>query len=67
MLAGPAAAQTYQQVWTTTADFEVGAARAVNVNATDVADQLQLNLSGIETPYLWVSNTGSTTVAQMST
>jgi MYXO-CTERM domain-containing protein len=66
-LAPFAGAQTYQHVWTTTADFEEGAARAVNVNATDVADQLQLNLSGIETPYVWVSNTSSNTVAQIST
>jgi streptogramin lyase len=39
----------------------------INVNSTDVLDQVQLNLSGIETPYVWVSNTSSTEVAQIST
>ena len=65
--ASSAVAQTYRFTWTTTADFETDAPRLINVNATDVADQVQLNLSGIETPYLWVSNTGSAEVAQIST
>ncbi|MBN1947717.1 MAG: hypothetical protein JW797_18775 [Bradymonadales bacterium] len=62
-----AAAATHRHSWTSTSDFQDGALRWTNVNATDVADQLQLNLSGIETPYLWVSNTGSGTIAQIST
>ncbi|MBH25144.1 MAG: hypothetical protein CMH57_11965, partial [Myxococcales bacterium] len=58
-----AEAQTYRHTWTTTADFEEGA--LTNVNAA--SDQLQLNLGQIETPYLWVSNSNSSTVAQIET
>ncbi len=65
VLASSAEAQTYRKKWTTTADFGQGA--AVNVNATEVPDQLQLNLGNIETPYLWVSNSGSSTVSRIST
>ena len=60
-----ASAETYRHVWTTTADFDGGT--HVNTNAQDVADQLQLNLGQIETPYLWVSNSSSNTVARIST
>lgn len=64
-LAQPVSAETYRQVWTTTADFDQGG--YVNTNATDVADQLQLDLSQIETPYLWVANSNSDTVARIDT
>ena len=65
-LSAPAMAQTYRATWDLTDDFEIGWIEKTNVNATDVRDQLQLELSGIETPYLWISNTGSNEVAQMS-
>jgi streptogramin lyase len=64
-LGAAATAETYRHVWTTTADFEGGG--FVNTNATDVADQLQLDLSQIETPYLWVANSSSDTVARIDT
>ena len=60
-----ASAQTYFHTWTSTADFAEG--RQVNVNATDPADQLQLNLSAIETPYLWVANSNDHNVARIDT
>ncbi|MEO1272005.1 MAG: hypothetical protein AAFX99_28240 [Myxococcota bacterium] len=58
-----AQAQTYRHVWTTTEDFETGT--QTNVNATAPPDQLQLNLGQIETPYMWVSNTNSSTIARI--
>jgi hypothetical protein len=64
-ISAPASAETYRHVWTSTGDFQSGS--LVNTNATDVADQLQLNLNNIETPYLWVANTGSSTVSQIDT
>jgi MYXO-CTERM domain-containing protein len=66
LLASPSLyAQTYRHTWTTTADFE--GATQINVNARVVPDQLQLNLNQIETPYLWVANSGSNTVARIDT
>ena len=62
-----ASAQTHSFTWTTTADFENTAYRFSNVTASEIPDQLQLDLSQIETPYLWVPNTGSNTVALIST
>jgi len=64
-LCGVGHAQTYRHKWTTTADFDEG--QQVNVNADEVPDQLQLELGGIATPYLWVSNSGSNTVSRIST
>ena len=58
-------AQTYRHQWTTTEDFEGGT--LVNTSASEVPDQVQLTLSGIETPYLWVANSGSNTVSQIDT
>ena len=49
--------------WTSSADFNLGT--STNINSSDVPDQLQLNLSTIETPYLWVANTSSNTVSQI--
>ncbi|MEO1272193.1 MAG: hypothetical protein AAFX99_29200, partial [Myxococcota bacterium] len=61
----PAHAQTYRKIWTTTADFNEGV--QVNVNATAVPDQLQLNLGQLETPYLWIANSGDSTVSRIDT
>ncbi len=60
---GGAGARTVSQTWTSSDDFGLGV--TINVNYTDVADQLQLNLSQIETPFLWVANSASDTVAQI--
>ena len=57
--------QTYHHTWTTTSDFDSG--DQVGVNATDPEDQLQLNLDEIETPYLWVANTSSNSIARIDT
>ena len=65
LLATSASAQTYRHTWTSTADFEGGT--EVNVNASTIQDQLQLNLNQIETPYLWVANTDSSTVSRIET
>ena len=67
---GPKAAdaQTHQAIFDLTDQFEGGdVIDLVNVNATTIRDQLQLDLSGIETPYLWVANSVSNEVVQMST
>ena len=57
--------QTHRAVWDVTGDFETGG-ELHNVNARVVLNQLQLDPSRIETPYLWISNTGSNEVAQLS-
>ncbi|MCA9563334.1 MAG: hypothetical protein KC561_07585, partial [Myxococcales bacterium] len=63
---------THTYEWTTTDDFEIGSVRMTNTIARDPdggtpTDQVQLNLSEIETPYLWVSNTADDTIAQIDT
>ena len=65
LLADYADAQTYRKSWTLTSDFNEGA--NVNTNQTSPPDQVQLNLDGIETPYLWVANSSSGTLARIST
>ena len=63
-------AQTIRAEWTTSAQFG-DRVRDTNVNWEIVPDQLQLNLSGIHTPWIWVSNsdtgTSGNTIAQLST
>jgi len=54
--------------WTDNTDWAEG--QEENVNHTDVADQIQLSEQTqpqIETPFIWIANSGSNTVAKIDT
>lgn len=58
-------AGVYEQTYTTTADFDLGVYDGVN--ATDVADQLQLNKIPTTFPFAWIANSGEGTVSKIDT
>lgn len=58
-------AGAYEKTYTTTADFELGVFDGVN--ATDVADQLQLNKIPTTFPFAWIANSGEGTVSKIDT
>ena len=60
-----ATAGLYQNTYTASADFELGVLDGVN--ATEVADQLQLNKTATTFPFAWIANSGEGTVSKIDT
>jgi hypothetical protein len=60
-----ATAGLYQKTYTTTADFELGVLDGVN--ATEVANQLQLNRIPTTFPFAWIANSAEGTVSKIDT
>ncbi len=58
-------AGSYVNTYTLTADFDLGVYDGVN--ATDVADQLQLDKVPTTFPYAWIANAGEGTVSKIDT